>query len=55
MASDDLRGLPLPIMNPRRLPEDAFSIDLYLGKVEKVYQYVYDSYFGEGRSVYAAA
>ncbi|MCH7761488.1 DUF3387 domain-containing protein, partial [candidate division TA06 bacterium] len=37
-----------------RLP-DVFSIDLYREKVEKVYQHVYDSYFGEGRSVYAAA
>jgi hypothetical protein len=37
-----------------RLP-DAFSVDVYRDKVEKVYQHVYDSYFGEGRSVYAAA
>ena len=37
-----------------RLP-DVFSIDMYREKVERVYQHVYDSYFGEGRSVYAAA
>jgi type I restriction enzyme R subunit len=34
---------------------DVFSADLYRAKVEKVYQHVYDSYFGEGRSVYVAA
>jgi len=34
---------------------DVFSIDMYREKVERVYQHVYDSYFGEGRSVYAAA
>jgi hypothetical protein len=28
-----------------RLP-DAFSVDVYRDKVEKVYQHVYDSYFG---------
>ena len=33
---------------------DVFSIDMYREKVERVYQHVYDSYFGEGRSVYAA-
>jgi type I restriction enzyme R subunit len=37
-----------------RLP-DVFSIELYREKVERVYQHVYDSYFGEGQSVYAAA
>ena len=34
---------------------DVFSIEMYREKVERVYQHVYDSYFGEGRSVYAAA
>jgi type I restriction enzyme R subunit len=37
-----------------RLP-DVFSIDLYREKVERLYQHIYDSYFGEGRSVYSAA
>ena len=27
-----------------------FSIDMYRKKVERVYQHVYDSYFGEGRT-----
>ena len=37
--------------NLDRLPE-AFSMDAYRQKVDRVYQHVYDSYFGEGRSVY---
>ena len=37
-----------------RIPE-VFSIDVYRQKVDRVYQHVYDSYFGEGRSVYSAA
>lgn len=37
-----------------RLPE-VFTIGVYRQKVQRVYQHVYDSYFGEGRSVYGAA
>ena len=37
-----------------RLPE-VFTIDVYRQKVQRVYQHVYDSYFGEGRSVYTMA
>ena len=33
----------------------AFSPDLYQQKCELVYQHVYDSYFGSGKSIYAAA
>jgi type I restriction enzyme R subunit len=35
-----------------RLPE-AFTPDMFLQKCEAVYQHVYESYFGEGRSIYA--
>ncbi|MGO8672419.1 MAG: type I restriction endonuclease subunit R, partial [Capsulimonadaceae bacterium] len=31
----------------------AFTDELYADKCERVYQHVYESYFGEGRSVYA--
>jgi type I restriction enzyme R subunit len=34
-----------------RLPE-AFTPDMFLQKCEAVYQHVYESYFGEGRSIY---
>ena len=37
------KGLPL-----------AYSKDLYERKCDEVYQHIYDSYFGEGRSIYAA-
>jgi type I restriction enzyme R subunit len=37
-----------------RLP-DVFDLDLYRDKVDRVYQHVYDSYWGEGRSVYSSA
>ena len=37
-----------------RLPE-AFSMDVYRQKVDRVYQHVCDSYCGEGRSVYGMA
>ena len=33
----------------------AFSTELYLGKCEQVYQHIYDSYAGDGRSIYAAS
>jgi type I restriction enzyme R subunit len=36
-----------------RLP-DAYTKDLYDRKCEQVYQHVFETYFGEGRSVYAA-
>ena len=34
---------------------DKFVRDIYHQKCGLVYQHVYDSYFGEGRSVYVAA
>lgn len=37
-----------------RLPL-SYARELYRKKCEAVYQHVYDSYFGEGRSIYAAA
>ena len=37
-----------------RLP-NVFTTALWQAKVEKVYQHVYDSYYGEGRSVYSTA
>ncbi|BDI33997.1 DEAD/DEAH box helicase [Capsulimonas corticalis] len=36
-----------------QLPE-AFTADMYNLKCEQVYQHVYESYYGEGRSAYAA-
>jgi len=36
-----------------RLP-GAFTKDLWQEKVDRVYQHVYDSYYGEGRSVYSS-
>jgi type I restriction enzyme R subunit len=36
------------------LPEP-FTLDLYRQKVDRVYQHVYDSYWGEGKSIYEAA
>ncbi len=36
------------------LPE-AFSEDIYWFKVDAVYQHVYDSYYGQGRGIYAEA
>ena len=36
------------------LPE-SFSQELFQQKVEAVYQHVFDSYYGAGRGVYAAA
>jgi type I restriction enzyme R subunit len=36
----------------RVLPDPPFTADVYRQKCELVYQHVYDSYFGEGRSVY---
>jgi len=38
----------------RGLPR-AYSKDLYERKCDEVYQHIYDSYYGQGRSVYAAA
>jgi type I restriction enzyme R subunit len=35
------------------LPDPPFSKDLFRQKCELVYQHVYDSYFGAGRSIYA--
>jgi type I restriction enzyme, R subunit len=35
------------------LPQ-AYTKELYEQKCEEVYQHIYDSYFGEGRSIYAA-
>ncbi len=37
-----------------RLPS-AYTDEMYQNKSELVYQHVYDSYFGQGRSVYAEA
>lgn len=37
-----------------RLPE-AYAPELYEQKCELTYQHVYESYFGDGRSIYAAA
>ena len=37
-----------------RLP-GVFTTDLWSHKVDRVYQHVYDSYYGEGQSVYTAA
>ncbi len=37
-----------------RLPK-RYTGDVYRAKCETVYRHVYDSYFGEGRSVYALA
>ncbi len=34
---------------------DAFNEDIYWTKVEAVYQHVYDSYYGQGRGIYAEA
>ena len=36
-----------------RLPA-AFTTEVWRTKVERVYTHIYDFYFGEGRSVYAA-
>jgi type I restriction enzyme R subunit len=36
------------------LPE-AFSEDIWRKKCDLAYQHVYDSYFGEGRSIYQTA
>jgi type I restriction enzyme R subunit len=36
-----------------RLPE-AFTARLYEQKCASIYQHVYDSYFGRGKSIYAA-
>ncbi len=38
----------------RGLPR-AYSKDLYERKCDEVYQHIYDSYYGQGRSIYAAA
>jgi type I restriction enzyme R subunit len=35
-----------------RLPEK-FAPEIYQSKCDVVYQHVYDSYYGQGRSVYA--
>ena len=37
-----------------RLPQ-AFNTELYRAKCEQVYQHVYDSYAGDGRSIYAVS
>jgi type I restriction enzyme R subunit len=37
-----------------RLP-DAYSEAIYWTKVDVIYQHVYDSYFGQGRGIYAEA
>jgi type I restriction enzyme R subunit len=37
-----------------RLPK-RYTDDIYRAKCETVYQHIYDSYYGEGRSVYALA
>ena len=37
-----------------RLP-DSFSADMWQKKVDTVYQHIFDSYYGEGRSVYTSA
>lgn len=34
---------------------DAFNEDIYRIKVEAVYQHVYDSYYGQGKGIYAEA
>ena len=34
---------------------DAFTEEVFRQKCALIYQHVYDSYFGEGRSVYAGA
>ncbi len=36
------------------LPE-AFDEDLYWVKVDAIYQHVYDSYYGQGKGIYAEA
>ncbi len=36
------------------LPE-AFDEDIYWAKVEAVYQHIYDSYYGQGKGIYAKA
>lgn len=36
------------------LPE-TFTMELYRRKCDAVYQHVYDSYYGSGRSIYAKA
>ena len=36
-----------------RLPS-SFSADLWQTKVDTVYQHIFDSYYGEGRSVYTS-
>lgn len=36
------------------LPE-AFTQDIYTQKCNSVYQHIFESHYGEGRSVYAAA
>ncbi len=41
-------------MLDKELPEK-FTEDIFHEKCGLVYQHIYDSYFGEGRSVYAAA
>ena len=38
----------------RNLPP-AYAADIYQRKCELAYQHVYDAYFGEGQSIYAAA
>ena len=34
---------------------DAYSKELYQKKCDLLYQHVYDSYFGQGRSIYTPA
>lgn len=36
------------------LPE-AFDEDIYWAKVDAIYQHIYDSYYGSGKSLYAEA
>ena len=38
----------------QELPQ-AYSPDLYRQKCDQVYQHIYDSYFGAGKSIYSAA
>ena len=37
----------------QNLPDEAYTLEIYNRKCEAVYEHVYESYYGAGRSVYA--
>ena len=39
----------------KNLPDDTYTTEIYNRKCEAVYEHVYESYYGAGRSVYVVA